>query len=70
MPWAFWPSWAWRGAAVLLLMGAAIFSATLYAMAVGAPHWLGAITPIGGTLMIAGWLRAALDYHRAGGIRG
>jgi uncharacterized membrane protein YgdD (TMEM256/DUF423 family) len=36
-------------------------------MAVGAPHWLGAITPIGGTLMIAGWLRAALDYHRAGG---
>jgi uncharacterized membrane protein YgdD (TMEM256/DUF423 family) len=55
MPWAFWPSWAWRGAAVLLLMGAAIFSATLYAMAVGAPHWLGAITPIGGTLMIAGW---------------
>jgi uncharacterized membrane protein YgdD (TMEM256/DUF423 family) len=58
-----------RGAAVLLLIGAAIFSGTLYAMAVGAPHWLGAITPIGGTLMIAGWIWAALDYHRAGGIQ-
>ena len=22
----------------------------------GAPRWLGAITPIGGTLLIAGWL--------------
>jgi uncharacterized membrane protein YgdD (TMEM256/DUF423 family) len=41
-----------RGAAIMLLVGAAIFSATLYAMALGAPHWLGAITPIGGTLMI------------------
>lgn len=58
-----------RGAAIMLLVGAAIFSATLYAMALGAPHWLGAITPIGGTLMILGWCRAALDYHRAGAIQ-
>ncbi|MBH1992949.1 MAG: DUF423 domain-containing protein, partial [Sphingomonadaceae bacterium] len=45
-----------RGAAALLLAGAAIFALTLYAMALGAPKWLGAITPIGGTLMILGWL--------------
>jgi len=25
-------------------------------MAFGAPRWLGAITPIGGVLMILGWL--------------
>lgn len=42
--------------AFLLLAGASIFSATLYAMAIGAPRWLGAITPIGGAAMIVGWL--------------
>ncbi|WP_294267167.1 DUF423 domain-containing protein [uncultured Sphingomonas sp.] len=43
------PGWAMLG-------GAALFSATLYAMAFGAPRWFGAITPIGGAAMIAGWL--------------
>lgn len=36
--------------------GAVIFSGTLYAMALGAPRWLGAVTPVGGMLMILGWL--------------
>lgn len=54
-----------RGPALLLLAGAAIFAFTLYAMAAGAPRWLGAITPIGGTLMIAGWLWTAWIYWRA-----
>lgn len=36
--------------------GSLIFSSTLYAMALGGPKWLGAITPIGGTLLITGWL--------------
>ncbi len=40
----------------LWLSGSLIFSSTLYAMALGGPKWLGAITPIGGTLLIAGWL--------------
>lgn len=53
-----------RGAAALLLVGAAIFALTLYAMALGAPKWLGAITPIGGTLMILGWLWAAWSFYR------
>ena len=51
-----------RGAAVLLLIGAAIFALSLYAMALGAPRWLGAITPIGGVLMIGGWLWAAWQF--------
>lgn len=54
-----------RGPAILLLVGAAIFSLTLYAMALGAPRWLGAVTPIGGTLLIIGWLWAAWIYGRA-----
>lgn len=50
---------------VLLLLGSAIFAFTLYAMAIGAPLWLGAITPIGGTLMIVGWLWLALTLRPA-----
>lgn len=45
-----------RGPAWLFVGGAAIFAVSLYAMALGAPRWLGAVTPIGGTLLIAGWL--------------
>jgi uncharacterized membrane protein YgdD (TMEM256/DUF423 family) len=37
------------------LAGAAIFAGTLAAMALGAPLWLGAITPIGGVLFMIGW---------------
>ena len=43
------------GPAALLGSGALLFSATLYAMALGAPRWLGAATPAGGAMMIAGW---------------
>lgn len=53
-----------RGAAITLLVGAAIFAATLYAMALGGPRWLGAVTPIGGTLLIIGWLWAGWSYWR------
>jgi uncharacterized membrane protein YgdD (TMEM256/DUF423 family) len=48
-----------------LLLGSAVFSGTLYAMALGAPRWLGAVTPVGGVLMMAGWLLLAL-LARAG----
>jgi uncharacterized membrane protein YgdD (TMEM256/DUF423 family) len=44
------------GPSVLMLAGSVIFALTLYAMAFGAPRWFGAITPIGGVCMIAGWL--------------
>ncbi len=47
---------AWRACAWTMICGAAIFSGSLYLMAAGAPLWLGAITPIGGFVLIAGWL--------------
>ena len=53
------PRCAWA-----LLAGAALFAATLYAMALGAPRWLGAVTPIGGVLMIGGWLGVAVSAFR------
>lgn len=44
----------------LLVGGALIFVGTLYAMALGAPRWLGAVTPAGGIGMLAGWVMIAL----------
>jgi uncharacterized membrane protein YgdD (TMEM256/DUF423 family) len=35
--------------------GVLVFSGTLYALALGAPRWLGAVTPVGGLLLLAGW---------------
>lgn len=45
-----------RGAGWLFVVGGGVFAGTLYLMAVGLPRWLGAVTPIGGVLLIAGWL--------------
>lgn len=53
-----------RGPAATMLVGAAIFAVSLYLMAVGAPRWFGAITPVGGTLLIGGWLWAAALFLR------
>ena len=44
-----------RFAPPFFLVGIVLFSGSLYAMAMGAPHWLGAVTPFGGLLFLAGW---------------
>ena len=41
--------------AALFLLGTALFSGSLYAMAFGAPHSLGAVTPVGGAAFMMGW---------------
>lgn len=41
---------------ILFLAGILVFSGTLYTMAMTGQRWLGAITPIGGMLLLAGWL--------------
>lgn len=46
------------------VLGAVIFAGTLYAMALGAPRWLGAVTPIGGTALLAGWAIIAIAALR------
>lgn len=42
--------------ALLITIGTCIFSGSLYVMALTSITMLGAITPIGGVLMIAGWI--------------
>lgn len=54
-------------AAVAFCTGILLFSGSLYALAIGAPRWLGAITPVGGMLFMLGWLAivvAALQARR------
>lgn len=43
----------------LLTAGLVVFSGTLYLLCLTGLGWLGAITPIGGLMMIAGWLMLA-----------
>lgn len=45
-----------RGPAAAFLAGILLFSGSLYAMALGAPRWFGAITPVGGLASIAGFV--------------
>ena len=51
----------------LLLAGLLIFSTTLYVMALGGPRWLGAVTPVGGSLLVLGWLGFAWTARRTEG---
>jgi uncharacterized membrane protein YgdD (TMEM256/DUF423 family) len=48
-----------RRAAMLVLAGAILFSGSLYLMALTGARILGAVTPVGGALMILGWLLVA-----------
>lgn len=50
-----WPSGGVNAAGWLFVIGILIFGGTLYALALGAPRWFGAITPIGGVCFIVGW---------------
>ena len=44
-----------RYAAFAFCFGILFFSGSLYGLTLGGPRWLGPVTPIGGTLFIAGW---------------
>ena len=49
-------------------LGVAIFTGSLWTMALGGPRWLGAITPIGGLCLLVGW--AALAVSAGDGAQG
>ena len=44
-----------RVSGYLFLLGIVIFSGSLYALSLSGIRWLGAITPIGGVMFLAGW---------------
>ena len=45
--------------------GVAVFSGSLYLLCLSGLNWLGAITPIGGICLIAGWLSCLLPTPKA-----
>jgi uncharacterized membrane protein YgdD (TMEM256/DUF423 family) len=61
------PSAGFQVAAVLLLVGIALFSGSLYAMTFGPAAWkkLGAVTPLGGLAFLAAWVTLAIAAWRA-----
>jgi len=63
---ARWPDARVDLAGWLFLVGSLLFSGSLYAMALGAPRGLGAVTPLGGAAMIVGWAVLAVAIGRAG----
>jgi uncharacterized membrane protein YgdD (TMEM256/DUF423 family) len=58
------PRAGWTATGTCLALGAAVFSGTVAALALGGPRWLGAVTPLGGVLMIAGFVLAAVTALR------
>lgn len=55
-----------RTARWLLLVGTSIFAGSLYILALSDVRWWGAITPIGGTALLAGWLMLVIAGVRVG----
>lgn len=60
-----WPSPALTAGGWLFVAGTVIFSGSLYALALSGERWLGAITPIGGVALLAGWACLAWAALRA-----
>jgi uncharacterized membrane protein YgdD (TMEM256/DUF423 family) len=56
-----WAHTRWPGALVtasgwLFVAGTVVFSGSLYVLSLSGARWMGAITPIGGLALLAGWL--------------
>lgn len=58
------PAGGWVAAGLALLAGGVVFSGTVGALALGAPRWIGAVTPLGGLLIIFGYLAMAATAAR------
>ena len=59
-----WPRPGFDWAAGALLVGAAVFCGTVAGLALGGPRWLGAVTPLGGLLLIIGFVLFAWTAWR------
>ncbi|MBZ9751383.1 DUF423 domain-containing protein [Deinococcus sp. HMF7604] len=55
-----------RRAPAVLLAGSVIFSGSLYLLALSGISVLGAVAPVGGLLLIAGFVLAAIDAGKGG----
>ena len=51
-----WPGTPVNASGMLFIAGILFFSGSLYILSLSGTKWLGAITPIGGLALLAGWL--------------
>jgi uncharacterized membrane protein YgdD (TMEM256/DUF423 family) len=51
-----WPSPLTSAGGWLFVAGTLIFSGSLYVLSLTGARWLGAVTPLGGLALLAGWL--------------
>jgi uncharacterized membrane protein YgdD (TMEM256/DUF423 family) len=51
--------WRTKLAATLFVAGTALFSGSLYGLALADLRWLGPVTPVGGLAFLAGWVALA-----------
>ena len=58
------PGPALEWAARLFVLGVVIFSGSLYGLVLSGQRWLGAVTPVGGLALIAGWIAILLAARR------
>jgi len=61
-----WPGRATTAAGALFIVGIALFSGSLYALALTGVRGLGILTPFGGVAFISGWAVLAAAVWRAG----
>ena len=59
-----WPTQLVRVSGWLFVAGTLLFSGSLYVLALTGVTWWGAVTPVGGVLLIAGWAALALGVWR------
>jgi uncharacterized membrane protein YgdD (TMEM256/DUF423 family) len=60
-----WPGALTSAAGWLFTAGVLVFSGSLYILALTGIRWLGAITPIGGVALLAGWICLLLAAGRS-----
>ena len=65
--WAYgkWPGSLLLASGWLFIVGTILFSGSLYLLSLSGIGWLGAITPVGGLALIAGWLCMAWAVRKA-----
>lgn len=51
-----WPGKVLTASGWLFVAGTVLFSGSLYVLSFSGMRWLGAITPVGGIALLAGWL--------------
>lgn len=56
-----------RCAIAAFALGIVLFAGSLYALALGAPRWVGIVTPFGGVAFVVGWIALGLSLRPRGG---